>query len=125
MKSCLTTNQVWEACNGDHLEPPMPKPRKDMIKQSFLLLLNKTIEGWNQYDIVNKEYKIWAKVNRKATTLIKRYVNDVIQSELKVLKRFGITLTKHINRTSSLQPTSYFTTFTILICQTMVQSLNT
>jgi hypothetical protein len=82
MKSCLTTNQVWEACNGDHPEPPIPKPRKGMIEQSFLLLLNKTIEDWNQYDIVNKEYKIWAEVNRKATTLIKRYINGVIQSEL-------------------------------------------
>ena len=52
-----------------------------MIERSFLLL-DKTIEDWNQYDIVNREYKIWAEVNRKATTLIKRYVNDVIQSEL-------------------------------------------
>src|SRR6266850_4720593 len=82
MKSCLDTNQVWEACNGDHPEPHKPEPRKDMIKESFLRLPGKTEMDWDQYDIINKEYKIWAEVNRKATTLIKRYVNDTIQSEL-------------------------------------------
>ena len=82
MQSCLDTNQVWEVCNGHHPEPHKPNPRRDMIKETFLLLPDKTEEDWKQYDVINKEYKIWAEANRRATILIKRYINDTIQSEL-------------------------------------------
>ena len=60
MQSCLDTNQVWEVCNGHHPEPHKPNPRRDMIKETFLLLPDKTEEDWKQYDVINKEYKIWA-----------------------------------------------------------------
>jgi hypothetical protein len=49
-----------------------------MIKETFLLLPDKTEEDWKQYDVINKEYKIWAEANRRATILIKRYINDTI-----------------------------------------------
>jgi gag-polypeptide of LTR copia-type/Domain of unknown function (DUF4219) len=82
MQSCLATNQVWEVCNGDHPEPGKPEPRRDMMKETFLLVTGKTEADWTQYDVTNKEYKLWAEANRKATILIKRYINDTIQSEL-------------------------------------------
>jgi gag-polypeptide of LTR copia-type len=69
-----------------------------MIEQTFLLLPDKTTEDWNRYEIVNKEYKIWAEVNRKATTLIKRYVNDIIQSELGRYSN-AKTIWDYLNRT--------------------------
>ena len=98
MESCLKTNQVWEICSGLRPKPDEPLPLRDMIKEDYLALPDKTAINWKEYKVINKRYKIWADSNEKATNLIRRYVNETIQSELGRLSNAKI-IWDHLERT--------------------------
>jgi len=80
MESCLDTNEVLEACSK--VRPTKPEPEKDMIREDFIAIDGKTEADWTRYRIINRRYKVWSEGNRRATNLIKRFVNDTIQSDL-------------------------------------------
>ena len=98
MESCLQTNQVWEICSGLRPKPDEPLPIRDMIKEDYLALPDKTANNWKEYKVINKRYRIWADSNEKATNLIRRYVNETIQSELGRLSNAKI-IWDHLERT--------------------------
>jgi len=98
MESCLQTNQVWEICSGLRPKPDEPLPIRDMIKEDYLALPDKTARNWKEYKVINKRHKIWADSNEKATNLIRRYVNETIQSELGRLSNAKI-IWDHLERT--------------------------
>jgi hypothetical protein len=49
-----------------------PHPLRDMIKEDYLALPDKMVDNWRVHS---------ADSNEKATTLIRRYVNETTQSE--------------------------------------------